>query len=174
MCREISLQSDNNVHCENLIRPALIRADETLSHFSRRLGTKGKGFDRTASGEKSNFSLEPFLPHGTILRNSYCTLEPFCVVQFCRGGHILLGRPCGEEHFAGWQKSGRVAWPYGSWGCSGKTGKNGPASLNPEAWPARSYPGGQHHSHVTCMRDVFRRKQDYIGNIPILGPGYDK
>ena len=34
MCREISLQSDNNVHCENLIRQALIRADETLSHFS--------------------------------------------------------------------------------------------------------------------------------------------
>ena len=44
----------------------------------------------------------------TILRNSFCTLELFCVVQFCWGGHILLGRPCGEEHFAGGQKSGRV------------------------------------------------------------------
>ena len=96
MCREISLQSDNNVHCENLIRRALIRADETLSHFSPgwepflarvQLQSKQQVKNPTRS------CICPFLLGRAILRNSYCTLELFCC-------SVLLG-----PHFAGamWQ-----------------------------------------------------------------------
>ena len=96
--------------CENLIRPALIRADETLSHFSRRLRTTSPPSIEPPAGEKIQLLARsrPFLLGLTILRNSYCTLELFCCP-------VLLG-----PHFAwamwrgafcrGWQKGG---WPYG-------------------------------------------------------------
>ena len=83
------------------------------------------GFNRTSAGEppagkKSNFSPDPFLLSRTILRNSYCTLEVFCCP-------VLLG-PCGEEHFAGWQKrqGGHMAAGCRGRGSSGKSAKNDP------------------------------------------------
>ena len=130
MCREISLQSDNNVHCENLIRRALIRADETLSHFSPGWEPRTLRL-RLQSNCCCTFS--PFLLGRTILRNSYCTLELFC------WGHILPG-PCGEEHFAGWQKrqGGHMAAGCSGRGSGGKSAKNEPASLisDPAWWSA--------------------------------------
>ena len=151
MCREISLQSDNNVHCENLIRRALIRADETLSHFSP--GWEPRTLlRRLQTNCCCTFSPDPFLLGRTILRNSYCTLELFC-------RPVLLG-----PHFAGAMWRGafcRVAkkagWPYGSW-----------LQWQRQWWQKRKKrarhpssqirPGGQLHSHVTCKTQTKRQE----------------
>ena len=97
--------------CENLIRPALIRADETLSHFSRRLRTTSPpSIDSTCrwknptSRQISSFFARPHYFKEFLLYFGTLLLSSFVGATFCLGhvaGRILQG--VAKRRVAIWQ-----------------------------------------------------------------------
>ena len=100
--------------CENLIKPALIRPDETLSHFSPHWEPTFKKVPLQMLYEPALRCICPYLLD-TALRNSYCVSNLFCCPL--SPGPYFAWSKTDEDYFAGWPGGKKWVLPHGSWCC---------------------------------------------------------